>query len=674
MQPITLLLSLASPPDDVPNIPGYGKPRSPIYAGTLPVDAPTRGVELFYVFTSKLSGATAQTPIILWLQGGGGASPPWGNQTGPFALDGYAGGGPSTFGMLCEKMGPFSNPDNSTGKWVLKDNPNTWNNFAHMIFIDQPAGVGLSSFSASNNGYANNGTVLGHDVATALVGFFSRHPELSSNPFYVFGESYAGHYVPHVSTYILEHGHEPFYASLRKQFVGVGLGDVCPGEEHTLSLPTLMHGLGYVSSEQLHQAQATASRCQADLYRKDFGAAFKSCEALEVFKGLASGGIHDQDSRVYANYTSLSKLVNVDGATSEGHWEALANAWLDDPATRSALHVANVNRSVSSNQRNCTRGLWDDNDNARSTIGLLPAMITQLRVLFYNGNFDVSCNFLGTERLLRSLSGWFADESLGKAYAAAFGAREQRWATLNSRMAGYVRHVPLPKDLAPHGELTHVIVQGAGHLAPRDQPERVGRIVSRFLDGKVEQMCDQEEGVCRASDVALMSLGSRCALLYNCSGHGKCTDEGACACDEGHAGADCADGVHSIDATSGRQGVTYTLRPDGWSYHRVKAGGLAIRLFANESAVPSRALPRQDRYGPSGLYVYLAQHGWPWPPTDPLQHDLSKAFEQAWRLEGTSADAPLLLPPLEVGAILGVHNAGAADGFHGAVRAYYLRA
>ena len=219
MQPITRSLSRAP---TTCRISRYGKPRSPT-AGTLPVDAPTRGVELFYVFTSKLSGATSQTPIILWLQGGGGASPPWGNQTGPFALDGYAGGGPSTFGMLCEKMGPFSNPDNSTGKWVLKDNPNTWNNFAHMIFIDQPAGVGLSSFSASNNGYASNGTVLGHDVATALVGFFARHPELSSNPFYVFGESYAGHYVPHVSTYILEHGHEPFYASLRKQFVGVGL-------------------------------------------------------------------------------------------------------------------------------------------------------------------------------------------------------------------------------------------------------------------------------------------------------------------------------------------------------------------------------------------------------------------------------------------------------------------
>ena len=69
---------------------------------------------------------------------------------------------------------------------------------------------------------------------------------------------------------------------LRARFKGVGLGDVCPGEEHTLSLPDLVHGLGYLSPAQLKQAHATGSRCQRDLYRRDYAAAFKSCEALEA--------------------------------------------------------------------------------------------------------------------------------------------------------------------------------------------------------------------------------------------------------------------------------------------------------------------------------------------------------------------------------------------------------
>ena len=28
-----------------------------------------------------------------------------------------------------------------------------------------------------------------------------RHTELATNPLYIFGESYAGHYVPHIATY-----------------------------------------------------------------------------------------------------------------------------------------------------------------------------------------------------------------------------------------------------------------------------------------------------------------------------------------------------------------------------------------------------------------------------------------------------------------------------------------
>jgi hypothetical protein len=235
-------------------------------------------------------------------------------------------------------------------------------------------------------------------------------------------------------------------------------------------------------------------------------------------------------------------------------------------------------------------------------------------------------------------------------------------------MAGYVRHVPLPAALAT-GELTHVIVQGAGHLAPRDQPERVGAMVRRVLGGgdMAAAMCDQAQGVCRASDVALRALGSRCALLYNCSGHGRCTDEGACACGEGWAGADCAEAVHDIDARGSGANATFLVRPDGWQWHRVRGGAAReLLLYANTSALPRRDLPRAAD-GPAGLRVYLARDGQPWHDPD----DLATSFAMAWRLEGTTAAAPIRLPRLDAGAVLGVHNAG-SDGFHDPVRAYQL--
>ena len=505
----------------------------------------------------------------------------------------------------------------------------------------------------------------------ALAAFFTdKHPELASNPLYLFGESYAGHYVPHIATYILEHAAQ--LKGLRRQLTGLGLGDVCPGEEHTLSLPVLMRGLGYISPQQLVQAKATASRCKADLFRKDFQAAFKSCESLEVVKNLVSGGIYDQDSRLYANYSSLGQLVNVDGATSEGRWMLLANAWLDSPATRSALHVpADLNRSVNDNQRNCTRGLWENDDNARSTIAQWPRLISSLNVLVYNGNFDVSCNFLGTETLLASLGAWFPSETEGDRYSDAFHARERRWFTVDSKMAGYWRHVPLNES----GSLTHVIVQGAGHLAPRDQPHRVQTMVGRWLaDHSGDALCDEQHALCRASDVSLKGLGGRCALLYNCSGHGHCTEEATCRCHEGFAGADCSHGVDPLSAQASPSG-TFEVRPDGWQYHEIAGtAGVILQLHYNSTVLPRRDLPRDDGWikGGDGLVVYLAMPGMSWPP-DPLADDLSRSFDRAWRLDSRHTRAsPLVLPPLEHGDRIGVRNH--APGYHAPVRAYTISA
>ena len=52
----------------------------------------------------------------------------------------------STFGLFNE-LGPFLPPDNATGSWVLTDNPHSWNDRATMLFLDQPVGVGFSSFN-----------------------------------------------------------------------------------------------------------------------------------------------------------------------------------------------------------------------------------------------------------------------------------------------------------------------------------------------------------------------------------------------------------------------------------------------------------------------------------------------------------------------------------------------
>lgn len=53
-----------------------------------------------------------------------------------------------------------------------------------------------------------------------LVEFFNGHPALSANPLYLFGESFAGHYIPAIATQILTN------AKLTSvNYKGVGIGD-----------------------------------------------------------------------------------------------------------------------------------------------------------------------------------------------------------------------------------------------------------------------------------------------------------------------------------------------------------------------------------------------------------------------------------------------------------------
>lgn len=70
-----------------------------------------------------------------------------------------------------------------------------WNRYAHLVFVDQPLKVGFS--------YIDDPSVLVNSTPTAtkhfinfIYNFFQQNPNLKQNPIYLFGESYAGAYLP----------------------------------------------------------------------------------------------------------------------------------------------------------------------------------------------------------------------------------------------------------------------------------------------------------------------------------------------------------------------------------------------------------------------------------------------------------------------------------------------
>ena len=75
----------------------------------------------------------------------------------------------------------------------LQLNPMSWNRFATVVWIEQPAGVGFS-YSSNANDYngAYNDTVAASDNAAFLSAFFAQYPQYQNLDLYLTSESYGG--------------------------------------------------------------------------------------------------------------------------------------------------------------------------------------------------------------------------------------------------------------------------------------------------------------------------------------------------------------------------------------------------------------------------------------------------------------------------------------------------
>jgi hypothetical protein len=112
-------------------------------------------------------GGDASTPFVVWLTGGPGCS--------------------STLALLTEN-GPCS--VNEDGK-TTSVNPHSWTEAAHVLWLDQPAGVGFSYGDADDS----DEQMVAEDAYWFLQAFFKSYPEYGANPLFIIGESYAGEFL-----------------------------------------------------------------------------------------------------------------------------------------------------------------------------------------------------------------------------------------------------------------------------------------------------------------------------------------------------------------------------------------------------------------------------------------------------------------------------------------------
>ena len=85
-----------------------------------------------------------------------------------------------------------------------------WSQFANLLVVDNPVGVGFSfvAANASSDAYCATQECVGADFVAFLGGFYARHPELDehASPLILSGESYAGKYLPSIATALVRRG------------------------------------------------------------------------------------------------------------------------------------------------------------------------------------------------------------------------------------------------------------------------------------------------------------------------------------------------------------------------------------------------------------------------------------------------------------------------------------
>ena len=122
-----------------------------------------KNAHVFYWFYGAQSNRRDQLPLVLWLQGGPGAS---GTGFGNF-----------------EEIGPlYQNKTPRSTTWIKKTN---------LLFVDSPVGAGFS-YVDSNAALTDNVTQIADDLLEVLKDFLRKLTIFEDSPFYIFGESYGG--------------------------------------------------------------------------------------------------------------------------------------------------------------------------------------------------------------------------------------------------------------------------------------------------------------------------------------------------------------------------------------------------------------------------------------------------------------------------------------------------
>lgn len=381
---------------------------------------------LFYwYFESRRN--PSKDPVLLWLTGGPGCS-------SLLAL--FAENGPCTV-----------NSDLTT-----KLNPYSWNSVATVIFIDQPVGTGFS-YGDGPASYDTNEKQVAEDLYEFLQKWFAQYPQYSNLPFYITGESYAGHYVPAISNRVVVGNQQGQGTHINLKGSAIGNGLVDPEIQYAYYAEMAYKNpikpvVGAITYELM---KAATPECIRLIHACNGGSGCSTAQsvcniALVEPVQLTGVNLYDitkpcSDPPLCYDFSSVDKFLNQDSVKQK--LGVGKRKWSDCNYVVNAMFKSD----------------WMKN----YQIDLPPVLATNATVVIYAGENDFICNWMGNKAWTLNLQ-WPGNNGFNS-------SQDLPWA-VEGQAAGQVR---------TYQNFNFVKVFKAGHMVPMDQPKNALAMIRKFL-------------------------------------------------------------------------------------------------------------------------------------------------------------------------------------------------
>jgi len=328
---------------------------------------------------------------------------------------------------------------------------------ANIMWIDQPVGTGFS-YADSFRDYVGSEKLVAEDLYQFLQTFFKQYPQYNSQV-YLFGESYAGHYIPAFGARIVSGNSNPAAGDVVIKLNGLGIGNgwVDPFIQYGAYADFLAEKKLIDSASQILYNTVLYPPCEAAIAAGLWPVAIEECNlATEVILG---------DAEVQAGRT-----INVYDVTIPCAVEPLCYDFsLSDKLLAKSDVLKALGVSPNADYQECNMAVhflfladWVGN----FAIDLPVVLASKIPVLIYSGTNDYICNYLGGKRWVNALQ-WPGQSAFQQ-------AQETNW-TVNGNVAGLSKTAQ---------GFTFLQVYDAGHMVPMNQPEVSLDMVKRFIMGK----------------------------------------------------------------------------------------------------------------------------------------------------------------------------------------------